>query len=132
MKLITMIISLLISVGLGFQIWEDLSYAGGDVISAIVRALTPFHFVFAVIMGYWYGKARVKKNAFYTFLAILVPSLIHTMYDASINMTRHNEDFIILVIITTIGLLVLFILEILWLRKWYKMHMLNEKIGEAE
>ncbi|MBQ5443108.1 MAG: dihydrodipicolinate synthase family protein [Oscillospiraceae bacterium] len=38
-------------VGLAFQVLEDLSYASGNVVTAIFRAITPFHFTFGVIMG---------------------------------------------------------------------------------
>ena len=49
----------------------------------------PGHTCFAVIMGYFFSKAKISKmNGNYSkfginlFLSILAPALIHTMYDA--------------------------------------------------
>ena len=68
-------------VAIGFQLIEDISYSSGNVATAIFRALTPFHFTFATIMGYYYGLGKTKKNKVYTFLSIFVPPLIHTIFD---------------------------------------------------
>ena len=46
------------------------SYANGGIVSAVIRALTPFHFVFGVMMGYPYGKARVEKKVWLSILTI--------------------------------------------------------------
>ncbi len=119
-------------VGLGFQIWEDVGYAqSGGILTAITRALTPFHFVFAVIMGYWYGKAKVSHNGFYTFLAILVPALLHTAFDASLRMMAREDIYIIPALAVTAALFITFIAQIIKINKWHKMHKLSEKIREA-
>jgi RsiW-degrading membrane proteinase PrsW (M82 family) len=43
----------------------------------------PAHFVFAVIMGYYLGKAKTgEKNKFlYLILSLLIPIFIHALYD---------------------------------------------------
>ena len=44
-------------IGVGFQLLEDITYVNGDLITAIFRAVTPFHFTFGAIMGFFIGKA---------------------------------------------------------------------------
>ena len=73
-------------VGMGFATAENLTFVlQGSASLAILRMFSavPAHFVFAVIMGYYLGKAKSKKKAqfFFLFLAILIPILIHAIYD---------------------------------------------------
>ena len=107
-------------VGVSFQLFEDIGYASGDIILAIMRALTPFHFTFAVIMGYFYGLGKDKRNGFYTILAIVVPSFIHAVYDFSINMLKRGDEFIVLFLIASVIMFIITIVAIIKLRKWQK------------
>ena len=79
---------------LGFACIENILYVLQNGLgNAILRALTsiPGHTCFAVIMGYFFSKAKVNhlngnqsqytKNMIYS---ILMPALFHTMYDAII------------------------------------------------
>lgn len=78
-------------VSLGFAALENVGYVFiNGVGTAIVRMFTsvPGHACFAVFMGYFYSKAKYAsltnqkgKSALYKFLTILVPSLIHGVYD---------------------------------------------------
>ena len=73
-------------VGMGFATAENLAFVmQGSASLAILRMLSavPAHFVFAVIMGYYLGKAKTeKKNKFlYLFLSLLVPIVFHAFYD---------------------------------------------------
>lgn len=78
-------------VSLGFALWENLSYVGRYGVSiAIVRALTavPGHACFGVFMGVFYGAAKRWENVgckdkakFCLSLSLLVPALIHGLYD---------------------------------------------------
>ena len=77
---------------LGFACLENIFYVLGNGFgTAIVRALlsVPGHACFGVMMGYFLSKAKVaelnKNSSLYvtnTFLSILVPVLLHTIYDA--------------------------------------------------
>ncbi len=107
-------------VAVSFQLIEDIQYSAGSVALAIFRALTPFHFTFAVIMGYYYGLGKVKGNGLYTLLAIGVPALIHTMYDFSINLLKRSDNFIFLNLGMNAFMLILTVIMILKLRKWHK------------
>jgi RsiW-degrading membrane proteinase PrsW (M82 family) len=73
-------------VGMGFATAENLTFVlQGSASIAIMRMITavPAHFVFAVIMGYYLGKAKSKKKAQFIFiaLAILIPIVFHAFYD---------------------------------------------------
>lgn len=73
-------------VGMGFATVENLTFVlQGDATLAFFRMIMPVpaHFVFAVIMGYYLGKAKSGKRPKFLFIAlsILVPILFHTLYD---------------------------------------------------
>lgn len=71
--------------GCGFQIYEDISYSlGSGILVAIARALTPFHYLFGAIMGYFIGRALVTGKKSYYAWALMAPALIHTLFDTSI------------------------------------------------
>lgn len=80
-----------VSVSIGFAVVENIMYVGMDgFATGILRAVTavPGHTIFGIFMGYYYGMAKyfdyrgetklVKK---YKKMAIVVPMLIHGIYD---------------------------------------------------
>lgn len=79
-------------VSLGFACIENIFYViQNDLKIALLRALlsVPGHTCFAVIMGYFFSKAKINKMnddyskcALNMILSLLMPALIHTMYDA--------------------------------------------------
>jgi len=73
-------------VGMGFATAENLTFVlQGNPSIAIFRMLSaiPAHFVFAVIMGYYIGiaKSNRKKEILYIALSIVVPIILHAIYD---------------------------------------------------
>ena len=73
-------------VGMGFATAENVAFVmNGTASLAIMRMLSavPAHFVFAVIMGYYLGKAKTnKKSQFkYIILSLLIPVFFHSLYD---------------------------------------------------
>ena len=73
-------------VGMGFATAENLTFVlQGSASLALMRMLSavPAHFVFAVIMGYYLGKAKSNKKTQLIFivLSILIPIIIHALYD---------------------------------------------------
>ena len=73
-------------VGMGFATAENLTFVlQGSPATAIFRMLSavPAHFVFAIIMGYYLGKAKSnrKKQFFYISISLIVPILFHAFYD---------------------------------------------------
>jgi len=75
-----------VMVGMGFATVENIFYVmkGGEV-TAILRMFTavPAHALFAVLMGYFLGKAKFthRKVVYYSILALLVATLFHGVYD---------------------------------------------------
>jgi RsiW-degrading membrane proteinase PrsW (M82 family) len=73
-------------VGMGFATAENMTFVlQGGAGLAVMRMLSaiPAHFVFAVIMGYYLGKAKSSKKSQFLFigLSLLIPVLIHSLYD---------------------------------------------------
>jgi len=107
-------------VGLGFQIVEDILYANGSILSAIMRALTPYHFIFGLIMGYFFGKAMENGQQSNHAKALLLPVLIHGLYDVSTELINVHDLFVIFFVVVAVGMIVLSIILLLRLKKWGK------------
>lgn len=79
-------ISIMTLVALGFEIVESITYAiGTNAMQIFVRGITAMHAGFGFIMGYYYGKMKVTGNKFYGVLALLIPFLLHGIYDYTLN-----------------------------------------------
>ncbi len=75
-----------VMVGMGFATVENIFYVmSGGSTTAVVRMFTavPAHATFAVLMGYFLGKAKFndKKAFYYSALALLVATVVHGIYD---------------------------------------------------
>jgi len=76
-----------VMVGMGFATVENIFYVmnGGGSTIALIRMFTavPAHATFAVLMGYFLGKAKFvhKKEFFYGVLALLAATAVHGIYD---------------------------------------------------
>lgn len=73
-------------VGMGFATTENLTFVlQGSSSLAFLRMISaiPAHFVFAVMMGFYLGKAKSSKKftPFYILLSVLVPVFFHALYD---------------------------------------------------
>lgn len=76
---------------IGFAILEDIIYVfiyyGGDLSTAIARAVTPGHFCFSIFMGILYSEAKKyeryndTKYDHLLILSIIIPATIHGLYD---------------------------------------------------
>lgn len=96
-------------VGMGFATAENLTFVlQGSASLALMRMISavPAHFVFAVIMGYYLGKAKRKKKAQLIFicLALILPIIIHAIYDYFLFMDFINGIWIggIVILIITL------------------------------
>lgn len=79
-------------VSLGFACVENILYVfGNDTFASSIRVgfarallSVPAHFLFAVIMGYYFSLAKFipKKRVKYILLSILLPILAHSIFDA--------------------------------------------------
>jgi RsiW-degrading membrane proteinase PrsW (M82 family) len=75
-----------VMVGMGFALMENLIYVfNGDGSTVIVRIFTatPAHALFAVLMGYFLGKAKLEEKFTGLFIlsAIIIATLAHGIYD---------------------------------------------------
>ena len=115
-------------VGLAFQVVEDFIYASGSLMSAIFRAITPFHFLFGAIMGYYYGLSLVSGKKSDRVKALLIPILIHGLYDFSINCLDINEYYIILTLAVMVFTFALTVFMLFKIYKWSREGTLSEPI----
>ena len=111
-------------VGFGFTLLEEFLYGSAEMMTAIARLLTvASHMVFGIIMGGHLGTAKYNKIkgsgsvAGEYVLALIVPILLHTLYDAGTAtnafMNSGNEDDeLIGIVIALVVTIVLFILQI--------------------
>lgn len=74
-----------VMVGMGFATFENILYVvNGGIGTAIMRMFTavPAHATFAVLMGYYLGKAKFEhKKSYYAFHALGIATLFHGAYD---------------------------------------------------
>ena len=119
-------------VGLVFQILEDLMYADNGIITAIFRAVTPYHFVFGAIMGYYYGKAAMTGRKSDRVKALLIPVLVHGLFDCSIQSLSLDDVYLLLTAVVFLFMCVLTVCMIVKIRKWSKNGTLSEPFHAPE
>ena len=107
-------------VAIGFQIFEDITYSSGGLITAVSRAIMPFHFTFGAIMGYYIGKADAEGKKIYKWLAFLVPCIIHGVFDLSVNLIKVNDMYLLFTIVMLIFMMVLTIYVIRRINRYKK------------
>ena len=107
-------------VGIGFTLIEEFSYGTADdanIVSTIGRLISvPAHMTFNMVMAEFLGRARLSKltgkgSAILNYvLALLVPLVIHTLYDVSTafnpSLMRGEEKGVIIALIGYVCLLV--------------------------
>ncbi len=96
-------------VSLGFALWENISYVlHYGFANAVIRAITaiPGHASFGVFMGLFYSASKMfeiqgdtQRSNLYSFIAILIPVLIHGAYDyiATLQTDSANVYFIVFI-----------------------------------
>ena len=117
-------------VGVGFQLLEDITYVNGDLITAIFRAITPFHFTFGAIMGFYIGKALESGKKGYYLPAVLIPAVLHTLFDSSISALAMDDLYFVLVLASALLLIGLTVFMILKINKWAKLQPLRGPVVE--
>ena len=120
------------AVGFGFTLLEEFFYGSDVGITAIARLITiASHMVFGIIMARHLGTAKYNKmkgsgsiRGEYA-LALLVPILLHTLYDAGtatntyLNSGNENEELIgiAFALIVTVALFILQIVVLIRLKR---------------
>ena len=116
-------------IGLAFQVVEDLYYASGSVLLAVFRALTPLHFVFGLIMGYYFAQYKITGRKWDGVKALLLPILAHGIYDSGINILKVDDSYLPITLIILGLSLALMVYVILRFRRLVKDGTLAEPIG---
>ena len=96
-------------VTLGFALWENIAYVlRFGFGTAVARAVTavPGHACFGVFMGVWYGVAkrhelagRVEESAHARKMALLIPALLHGVYDFIATMQNDIMSILFLIFV---------------------------------
>ena len=104
-----------VAVSLGFAAFENVLYVlGGGITVAVMRALMsiPGHAVFAVYMGYYYGKAkkasvngRVTEAESNLSMAFISSAFLHGFYDFCL--TVGNVTFLLVFLVFFIAVVIL-------------------------
>jgi len=112
------------AVGFGFTLVEEFFYGSNSGLTAFTRLITiATHMVFGVIMARHLGKAkynRVKGSGSVTgeyVLALLVPILLHTLYDAgtatNVYLNSKDEDEVLIgIAVGLVFTVILFVIQI--------------------
>ncbi len=107
-------------VGTGFTVAEDLLYSSGGLLLSLLRSLMPFHFTYGAIMGWFVGKAFVTGKKKYHLIGILIPVLLHTIFDSGVTAVAEAGIYIIVMIISLLLNLAATIFMIVKIRQWSK------------
>jgi RsiW-degrading membrane proteinase PrsW (M82 family) len=112
-----------VMISMGFASFENVLYVFGQETSeqaynvAYLRMLTavPAHASFAVIMGYFVGKAKFLPNnrSLYMISGLLLATLVHGLYDFFL-MQRMDETLAIFTFITLLAAIILGRYMIYW------------------
>lgn len=79
------VVAFMVIIGTAFGLIEDIPYAiGASPIIMLVRGFTMGHVGYGFIMGWFYGKRLHTGKKRYGVFALLVPWLIHGLYDFSL------------------------------------------------
>lgn len=73
-----------VMVSLGFAAIENLMYvSSGGLSVAIMRMFTavPAHTTFAILMGYWIGRAKMENKRLYNIIGLVSATIFHGAYD---------------------------------------------------
>ena len=101
----------MVFVGIGFGLPEDIMYmVGSDVGQILVRGLLLMHGGYGFIMGYYYGKSLYTGKKGYRVVAVLLPFLLHGIYDFGLTpeLLEMNDDLAFISIsMALVGLVVL-------------------------
>lgn len=109
------VVAFMVIIGTAFGLIEDVPYAiGASPVIMLVRGFTLGHVGYGFIMGWFYGKRLYTGKKRYSVFAILVPWLIHGLYDFSLSteLLALNDNFAFLGVSLALLDIVLLILMI--------------------
>ncbi len=129
------VVAFMVIIGTAFGLIEDIPYAiGASPIIMLVRGFTMGHVGYGFIMGWFYGKRLHTGKKRYGVFALLVPWLIHGLYDFSLTpeLMEISDNFAFLGVSLALLDIVLLILMICFFIKARKKDIYNEPVGVRE
>lgn len=119
-------------VGITFEMIENVAFGGAELLNVIFRALSPVHFVFGVIMGYFWGKYRVTGLKRYGVLSLAVPVLYHTVTNGLMTSMELSKVNSVIGGAAAISHIAAGILTVIVLILWQKRGTLNVPVPEKQ
>lgn len=113
-------------VGITFEFIENIAFGmDSDFLSALVRSVGCAHFIFGVIMGWFYGKYRVTGQKKYCLLSLVVPVLYHTFTNSFMASIDTTQILTVLGEASGISHIVVTVLTVIIVIRWQKSGKLN-------
>ena len=129
------IVAFMVIIGTAFGLIEDIPYAiGASPIIILVRGFTMGHVGYGFIMGWFYGKRLYTGKKRYGVIAVLLPWLIHGLYDFSLTpeLIELNDNLAILGVSLALLDIVLLILMIRFFIRSKKQERYQQPISAFE
>ena len=129
------IVAFMVIIGTAFGLIEDIPYAiGASPIMMLVRGFTMGHVGYGFIMGWFYGKRLYTGKKRYGVIAVLLPWLIHGLYDFSLTpeLIELNDNLAILGVSLALLDIVLLILMIRFFIRSKKQERYQQPISAFE
>ena len=109
------------TVGITFGFIENISYGmRSGAAGAIARAVAPGHFIFGVIMGFFYGRFLVSGQKKYCVLCCVVPVVIHTITNAFLQSADLGKTYLYLAFASAVFLIVTAAVTVIRVLRWQK------------
>lgn len=108
-------------VGITFELLENIAFgADSDILNAFLRALASAHFVFGVIMGYYYGKYLVTGKKRYHLLSFFVPVIYHSLGNGFMSTMELSTINYVLGVVFSISFIITAVLAVIIVLRWQK------------
>lgn len=119
--------------GITFQLIENMSYGmSSGPAGAIARAVAPGHFVFGVIMGYYYGKFRVSGQKKHLVLCYAVPVVIHTIFDVFLQSADLGKAYLYMAAAAALIFFATAVITVVKVIHWQKNNALDIPVNTAQ
>ena len=120
-------------VGITFEMLENITFGiGSEFIAVLFRALAPAHFVFGVVMGYFYGKYLVSGKKGYRLFSFFIPVIHHTVTNAFMSTMNVSSLNNVQGIAAAISHIVVGVITVIVVFYWQKKGKLDVPIRQKE
>lgn len=127
--------AVMVIIGTAFGLIEDLPYAiGANPMTMLVRGLTMGHVGYGFVMGWFYAKRLYTGKKAYGVLALVLPWLVHGLYDFSLapELIELNDNFAFLGVSLAVFDLVLLVLMFRFFKRAKKMEIYQTTLPQFE